>query len=281
MLFDQQVPTPVLAWSITELDAAAGVVVTASHNPPADNGYKVYLADGAQIVPPHDAGISARIDAVDPDRRADRRRRTTRSIDSVGEALIDAYVAAIPARPPASRASPACRSPTRRCTASAARSCCGRSRPPAFPTPDVVARAVRARRHVPDGVVPEPGGAGGDGPAARRRPPTSVPTWRSPTIPTPTGSGRRSRSPTGRGGGSAATRSAGCSPTTSSTSTDGRRPLGGHDAGVVVAAGTDGGRATACTTRRRSPGSSGSPGRCSTIPSGASCSATSRRSATS
>lgn len=66
LLFDQIVPTPVLAWNITEVGAAAGVMVTASHNPPADNGYKVYLGTGAQIVPPADTGISACIDEVDP-----------------------------------------------------------------------------------------------------------------------------------------------------------------------------------------------------------------------
>ena len=94
-LFDQYTPTPVLAWSITELDAAAGVVVTASHNPPADNGYKVYLADGAQIVPPHDAGIAERIDQYDPT-TVELAAADHELISSVGDELFDAYLAAVP-----------------------------------------------------------------------------------------------------------------------------------------------------------------------------------------
>lgn len=63
-IFDGPRSTPQLSFSVRHLRAHAGVVITASHNPPHDNGFKAYFDDGAQVVPPHDQAIVARVNAV-------------------------------------------------------------------------------------------------------------------------------------------------------------------------------------------------------------------------
>ncbi len=98
----QERPTPLTAYAVRALDADAGVMVTASHNPPADNGYKVYLggravdepARGVQIVAPADAQIAERIAAAPP---ADEVPRSTANITRVGYDLVEAYVTAMAA----------------------------------------------------------------------------------------------------------------------------------------------------------------------------------------
>jgi phosphomannomutase len=87
------VPTPLLAFSVTDLGCAAGVMVTASHNPPEDNGYKVYWGNGAQIVPPHDAGIAARLDGLDATPALPE--HTVDLVRNVPAALLDRYTAAV------------------------------------------------------------------------------------------------------------------------------------------------------------------------------------------
>ncbi len=81
-------PTPLLAFAIRELGCVAGVMVTASHNPPQDNGYKVYLGDGSQIVPPADGEISRHIAAIG--RLADVPRGAPGTV--LGEDIVDRYL---------------------------------------------------------------------------------------------------------------------------------------------------------------------------------------------
>jgi phosphomannomutase len=88
-------PTPVLAFAIRHLGVSAGVMVTASHNPPQDNGYKVYLGDGGQIVPPADADISRHIDAVGT--LADVPRSDTWTV--LDDAVLDAYLSGLASMP--------------------------------------------------------------------------------------------------------------------------------------------------------------------------------------
>ena len=91
-------PTPLLAFAVRHLGAAAGVMVTASHNPAADNGYKLYLSDGAQVIPPADAEIEQLIAGLGPLSQVPVAGAgsplITRHGDEVARAYLDAVVAA-------------------------------------------------------------------------------------------------------------------------------------------------------------------------------------------
>ncbi|MFD7872391.1 phospho-sugar mutase [Microbacterium sp. NPDC059771] len=103
ILLPRLLPTPVLAFAVRHLDAAAGVMVTASHNPPNDNGYKVYLGgadQGSQIVAPADAEIAAHIQRV-ADAGDVRSLPRSTEYETAGEDVVEAYIAATAAVAPA------------------------------------------------------------------------------------------------------------------------------------------------------------------------------------
>ncbi len=99
LLLPRVLPTPVLAFAVRRVNAVLGVMVTASHNPPQDNGYKVYLGDGAQIVPPVDAEIEAAIRAVGSTRAIPLAPNFTVVDDTIVEAYVAAVAGLVPAAP--------------------------------------------------------------------------------------------------------------------------------------------------------------------------------------
>lgn len=90
MITSRPLPTPVVAFGIGHLGCVAGVVVTASHNPPQDNGYKVFLGDGSQIIPPADVDISSRIEEAATHSLNDVPRSQSYAV--LGEELVAGYL---------------------------------------------------------------------------------------------------------------------------------------------------------------------------------------------
>src|SRR5208282_869452 len=92
-LFESARSTPELSFAVRQTNSTAGIVITASHNPPHDNGYKVYFADGAQIVEPHAGAIIARVNAVESDVYEPVAPAEQGKITVLGQEADDAYMA--------------------------------------------------------------------------------------------------------------------------------------------------------------------------------------------
>ena len=91
-IFDGPRPTPQLSYSVRHLKAHAGAVITASHNPPHDNGFKAYFVDGGQVIPPHDKGIVARVASVPLGAVSEFLQKDLSGVTTLGREADDAYL---------------------------------------------------------------------------------------------------------------------------------------------------------------------------------------------
>ncbi|HWY52572.1 MAG TPA: phospho-sugar mutase [Chthoniobacterales bacterium] len=91
-IFDGPRSTPELSFTVRHVNATAGIVITASHNPPHDNGYKVYFADGAQVIEPHANGIIAKVNAIKSESYAPLPKDRQGSVRTLGKDVDDAYM---------------------------------------------------------------------------------------------------------------------------------------------------------------------------------------------
>jgi phosphoglucomutase len=92
-IFDGPRPTPQLSYAVRSLKAHAGAVITASHNPPHDNGFKAYFFDGGQVIPPHDKGIVSHVAAIPFKDVPGFLDKDLSRVTSLGRAADDAYLA--------------------------------------------------------------------------------------------------------------------------------------------------------------------------------------------
>ena len=91
-IFDGPRPTPQLSFSVRHLKAHAGAVITASHNPPHDNGFKAYFVDGGQVIPPHDKGIVAKVASVPLGAVSEYLLKDLKGVTTLGREADDAYL---------------------------------------------------------------------------------------------------------------------------------------------------------------------------------------------
>src|SRR5262249_47399517 len=91
-VFDSPRSVPELSFAVRHLHASAGAVITASHNPPHDNGFKVYFNDGAQVIEPHASGIIAKVNAINSELFTPLPKERQGKVTMIGKGIDQAYM---------------------------------------------------------------------------------------------------------------------------------------------------------------------------------------------